>query len=189
MEWLNSILSKIEDEKLRGELNEALNREIPKNTMPRAKFNEVNDELKATKTQLDETSTIVKQLQDNAGNVEEYQNTIKELNEKHNKYINESDDRLTNTKKKAALESLLSDKMTKSAKNLVADKYDLSTLELNGNGEIKNSELLIDTIKSNYEDLFITTKSDSEFKNENNGDAPKLDNDKSIRAIMGLSNE
>lgn len=190
MEWLQEILKKIDNEDLQKELSEAVSKEIPKHFMVKGKFNEVNDELKTAKGKLEETNKMIEDMKANASSVEETQKQLDEWKGKYNEYEKNTESRILDIQKKSSVKSFLSDKMTKSAVNLVIDKIDLNNIELDDKQSIKNSDTFIETLKGNYDDLFIKETSNSANKGEgtNNSQTPNGDElSAAARNIMGLT--
>jgi hypothetical protein len=150
--------------------------DLLKNYIPKSRFNEVNEikkqlEGKVTdfETQLNNTK---KMLSDN----EDYKNKYSELETKFNDTIAHKDKEITNISKMAIVESEL---MKAGAKhtNLLKREIDLESLKLDGDSLIGITDT-INKLKTDYNDLFKTTKQTNNL-NPNSGqdDDPAQNNE------------
>lgn len=168
------------------ELYNKINSELPKHTMPKSKFNEVNEELKATKTQLTDTSKMMEELKTKSLSADEYQKELESWKQKYTQFEQEANSRVETLTKKTAVKEILNGKVTKSAVDLLLDKVDISTIEMENN-TIKNSDALLETLKTQFEDLFVTTTSNSTVKDQNTNTTIQTDNGyDETRRLMGL---
>ena len=191
MEWIKEVLKGlVEDDKL-DELAGVIEKGVPKHFIPKNKFNEINDELKLTKAQLEETNGKIGQLSQQASSLDEYKmqiETLKKQNEEvANKYKVQVDEIVKKSRdevKKVKLkESLLDANVHKDAIDLLVEKYS-GEVELteDGFGEIKP---LIERIKTEKAGLFVTEKQNSVERGSGKANPPKTD-DSDLRKLFGL---
>lgn len=161
MEWLKKILegAKIIDGKLDvEELVKNINTELPKHTVPKETFNNLNDQLKTA------NGTIADLKKNNKDN-ETLQQTIKD----HEQTIKDKEKELAAIKK----ETYLKDEYRKAGVN---EKY-IDLLMKNSklddiaevNGEFVGADKVVTASKEAYKDLFIDTENEEQ---ENNSDSP-----------------
>jgi len=173
MEFMQEILNEYitEEEKLK-EAVDKLDKENPKHFIPKAKFNDVNEELKVTKEQLASNKKLVDELSNKAESVEEYESQLKTWKTKYDDLEKTSQEKISNITKKTQLkEFLLENNAHKDALDLLIDKYS-EEVEVDGDS-IKDADKLIERIKEERSGLFIKTTEDSDQKNENNKQSNK----------------
>lgn len=184
MAELKEVLGKyVEAEKLDGAVEE-LNQELPKQFIPKGRFNEVNEELKVIKTQLEESKKVMETLSQKASSLEEYEKKLSEL-QKLNSEIEENAVKQVSaiTKKTQLKELLLLNNAHKDALELLVDKYnDIVEVE---NGAIKSPEELLNKIKSERSGLFMETKVESQDKGQHK-EPPVVDDTDKLRKLYGL---
>ena len=170
MEFFKQVLEgKIEEDKLEEVLDE-LNKSFPKNFIPKSKFNEINEELKLTKQQLDESQGLINQLTEKASSIEEYEKRIAELKiENDNKaieYQRQIEEVTLNTqkelKKSKIKELLLLNNAHEHALDLLTKEY-AEVAEWTEEGLVE-PEKLIEKIRSERAGLFINEKVESTEK-------------------------
>lgn len=157
MEWLKALLEKavITDGKLDIDgLMKSIKEEFPKNAVPKAEFNTLNDTKKDLEKQIGERDKQLKDLQDKVKGNEELEKTIKELQDV-NKVTKETyEAKLKDLKIETAIQAKLTD-----AKHpeLLIGKIDKSKLSLSEDGsQVFGIDEQITALKETYKDLFTT---------------------------------
>ncbi len=188
MEWLRELaVGYIEEEKL-NEFIEGFQKEFPKHAMPKAKFNEVNEELKITKQQLADTEKSMETLKEKASSVEEYEAKVKEWEEHYNELKEQSTLEIGKINKRANLKELLIlNNANKDAIDLLTDKY-IDTVELAEDGTIREPSVLLEKIKTEKAGLFDTVTQESRSKDEGKQSNPDIESQKQerLRKTLGL---
>lgn len=184
MEWLKSILKEVDGAE---GLAEAIQKELPKHFKPADVFNEVNNELKATKEQLAGTTKTLEDLTTKSQTADEYKAQLDKLNLEYQEFVKNADQRVLQVQKSHVLQNALLDAgADKSAVDLLAGTIDLNTIEL-VDGKIKDWDNLLKPLKESRSSLFKT----EDVKGTPNVYPPKADGEPgatpSLREIMGLS--
>lgn len=184
MEWLKELLGKyVEADKIDTAVGE-ITKEMPKYTMPKAKFNEINDELKIVKGQLAEKDDAMKTLTEKASSVDEYAKKIAELQTKNAEIEETAKKQVAQITKRTQLKDLLSGAgVHKDAVDLLVDKY-AETVELDDKG-IKSPDKIIESIKAEKGGLFLETKANSADDDKGKQKTPDIE-DAKIRKAFGL---
>lgn len=187
MDWLKDILAKFVEEDKLTEIIEGINKEFPKHAIPKGKFNEVNEELKVTKAQVDEVKKSMEEMNKELGTVEEYKTKNAELQTKIKTIEEETTKKVAQITKKTQLkELLLENNAHKDALDLLVEKY-VEVAEVEGD-KLKNPEDLITKIKSEKGGLFVEVSSQSKEKDGNKkGNTPDVD--EKLRGYFGLYNK
>lgn len=154
MEWLKQLIEKaeIKDNKLDIEsLIKDINKEFPKNAMPKEEYNNIKNQLK---TANDTITDLKKSNIDNEAlqtTIKEHEDTIKTLNANHKA-------ELENLKKTSAINNLL---LTNKAKypELLKDKFDLSKVTIKEDGKIEGLTDQLSTLKESYKEMFTEEQS------------------------------
>ena len=175
MEWLKTYLKDYVAEDKLDEAVETFKKDVfPKNAIGKDKFNELNEELKLTKSQLDEKNKTIDELSKEAGSVDEYKQRIDELTEKNKTIEEEYQSKVSNITKKSELEKLLlNNNAHKDSVDLLIGKY-LDDVELE-DGQVKGADDLIGKIKEERSGLFLEKKEDSQDKGEKHQSSQPVD--------------
>jgi len=191
MEWLKEFLQTyIEDEeKLNSAVEDFSKNHFPKHAMPKGKYNEVAEELKLTKGQLEEQKKSLEDLSKKANTIEEYEAQLEALKQKNTEIEESYKGQISGITKKTELEKmLLSENAHKDAVDLLLQKY-IDVVELDDNGAIKDAPTLIEKIKSEKGGLFVTENANSQNKGEGaKAKTPEAtaDIENRMRTAMGL---
>lgn len=187
MEWMKDFLkSYVTDEEKLNSAVEDFSKVFPKHAMPKGKYNEVAEELKITKEQLEAQKTSLTELEQKANSVEEYQQKIEELKTKNTEIEETYKGQIAGITKKTTFEKvLLQNNAHKDAVDLLLEKY-LDKVELSEDGNVKDEEALLTTIKSERGGLFIEKTIESSEKGD--GVKAKVPNaqDETLRKYFGL---
>jgi hypothetical protein len=186
MNWLKELLEGyVEAEKV-DEFVEKFNKENPKHFMPKDKFNEVSEELRIKKAQIEENNTILEGLKQKANSVEEYETKLKEMQDKYQELETNSQKEVSTITKKSQLKELLfENKMHKDAIDLFINSTNLDELEME-EGKLKDPNSFIEKVKSERSGLFSQTVEDSEDKGSGKENDSSVDDDAKLRQAMGL---
>lgn len=186
MEWMKELLTTvIEEEEKVNEFLETFKKEFPKHAVIKTEFNTVNNELKETKAKLDETAKLMEDLKAKETTIEEYQTKVSDWENKYKEFESQAEQRVEGVLKRSAVKDVLSNKMPKSAIELLLDKIDYTEVKLTDKSTVANEEKLVEKFKEEYSDLFIQEKADSKDKGGNQGRTSDLADDR-LREIMGL---
>lgn len=159
MEWLKKLLG--EDlynkvvEALKGKGKDGKDIEFLQNDgtyIPKAKFDEKLEEIKALKGQLDERDKQFKKLQEKAKGNEELENTIKTLQEANKTTKEQYEGKIKELTINSAIQAKLTD--TKYP-DLLVGKFDKSKLVLNADGTVTGIDEQLTNLKETYKDLFV----------------------------------
>lgn len=132
-----------------------LTKEVGKSFMPKAKFNEVNDALKAANTQLEETNTKIEELSKNGTVTEELKAELENTKTEYENYKAEADTRVLNIKKQSALEKGLSKRnANQEAIDLLIPTIELEKIQLDKNGDIVDADDIFNPIVEARKSLF-----------------------------------
>lgn len=191
MEWIKEALNGLVESDKLDAVASAIEKGVPKHFIPKSKFNELNEEFKLTKAQLEETSTKITQLSQQASSLGEYQTQIESLKKENSiiaeNYKKQIDDIMQKTRtesKRAKLkESLLDASVHKDAIDLLVERY-ANEVELSEEG-FRDIKPLIEKIKSEKAGLFITEQQSSVEKGQKKNNPPEQD-DKELRKLFGL---
>ena len=167
MEFKELLSNYVSPEKM-DEVIEKINQELPKDFIPKSRFNEVNEKLKLTSTALEEKNKTYEDLKQKAGSLEEYQQKVANL-EKLNKDIEEKMQKeIGSMVKKSKFKDLLTQNgASLDALDLLIEKY-ADGVEIE-NETIKGADDLLKKIKEERKTLFIDKKTDSKGKGGNGG--------------------
>lgn len=187
MDWVKEFLQTyIEDE---GKLNGAVedfSKVFPKHAMPKGKYNEVAEELKLTKEQLDAQKASLTELEQKASSVEEYQQKIEALQSKNTEIEESYKGQIAGITKKVSFEKyLMQNNAHKDAVDLLLEKY-LDKVELDEQGNVKDADNLLTTIKTERGGLFIESRTESEEKGTGTKAKATDASDSALRRAFGL---
>lgn len=152
---LKELLGKyLEADKLDGAIEE-LNQELPKQYIPKGRFNEVNEELKTTKNALEEIKKSYTGLETKVSTVDELQKQIEDFKKQNQDIESKYQSELSTVIKRTQLKDAFSEKgVHKQALDLLVDKY-LGEAQLE-ESKLVNIDSLIDKIKAERGELFVT---------------------------------
>lgn len=175
----------IEADKLDGVVEE-LNRELPKNFIPKGRFNEVNEELKVLKGQLEESKKAMESLSQKAGSVEEYEKKLADLQKQNSEIEANSQKQIASITKRTQLKELLMvNNAHKDALDLLVEKY--SEIAETDGDKLKDPDKLLEMIKKDRPGMFITVSSESENKGSHKENPTQLDSTiQAYRKAAGL---
>jgi hypothetical protein len=183
---LKEILGKYIDdnEKLENVIGE-LTQDLAKGFIPKNRFNEVNEELKTTRSQLNENKTAMEGLTKKANSVEEYETRLAELQTKNTEIEEKANKQISSITKKTQLkELLLLNNAHKDAIELLVDKY--SDIAEVTDGKLIEPDKLLETIKKEKAGLFIETKNDSDDKGSHKDAETTKDDNERLRKLFNL---
>ena len=123
--------------------------------IPKAKFDEKNEELKSTKLKMDELEQKVKDLGESSEEANVLKDKLKELKGEYEQFKSESEKRITDTQKRQAIErSLVKAEANPDTIDLLVDKFDIDKIQLDSKGEIVDWELHLNPVKEQRKTLF-----------------------------------
>ena len=168
MEWLLKILEGVDK---KTELVDAIKKELPKHFKPAAVFNEKNEEAKALKAKLEEANKEIAKVSEKDTTIEKLKKESQEWADKYKTFETETQAKLTNVKKKTAIEKhLRNEKAIPEAIDLLTSQFELDKIILDSKDEIVDWGLHIENIKKTRGSLFSTENVDTgkpADKNEN----------------------
>lgn len=183
---LKELLAKhITDEEKLSSVVEELDQNFAKGFIPKGRFNEVNEELKVLKSQMEESKKAMETLSQKASSVEEYEKQLNELKQLNSDIEAKSQQQIASITKKSQLkELLLVNNAHKDALELLVEKYsDVAEVE---NGSLKDADKLLETIKAEKAGLFVQTKVES-VEQGSHKQAPSTDDGSArLRSLYGL---
>lgn len=168
MEWLKALLEKatITEGKLDIDgLMKSVKEEFPKNAVPKAEFNTLNETKKDLEGQIKDRDKQLKDLGEKVKGNEDAEKTIKELQEANKKTKDDYESKLKDLTINTAIQSKLTD--TKYA-DLLSGKFDRTKLSVAEDGSVLGIDEQLKTIKETYKDLFTVNVSGRE-PNNNSG--------------------
>jgi len=174
MEWLTEYLKQYVSEDKLEEAVETFKKDVfPKNAIGKDKFNELNEELKLAKGQLEEKNSTIEKLSSDVGNIDEWKAQLETVKSEAAAKEEEYQAKVSNITKKSELEKLLmTNNAHKDSVDLLLEKY-IADVELN-DGQIKDADSLVNKIKEERSGLFIGTTEDSTNKDEQKKNPTKL---------------
>jgi len=174
----------IKEEEQLSSVVEELNQDFAKSFIPKGRFNEVNEELKVLKSQLDENKKAMETLTQKASSVEEYEKKLTELQQLNSDIEAKSQNQIASITKKTQLkELLLVNNAHRDALDILVEKY-TDLVEIDGD-KIKDPSKLLEQIKTERAGLFVETKTDSVDKGGNK-DKVQGDDSDYLRKLYGL---
>jgi multidrug efflux pump subunit AcrA (membrane-fusion protein) len=158
LKGLAELLKKIRgDENLtEAQAEEELNKILPTDWIPKAKFNETSEQAKLFKQQLDDTNTQLETLKSKAGLSDDYKKQIDDLTAKQKLQETEYKNQLTQLKRDTAIESALTGAK---ARNLKAARalLDESKIVLGDDGKVAGVAEQLEAIRKDNSYLFEAT--------------------------------
>ena len=186
MEWIKDFAKDYIQEEKMEEFFENYKKEFPKHAMRKKEYNEVNEALKLTKEQLEETTKSIESLKGKATSLEEAEKKITDWEAQYKQLETDTNQKVGNITKRSNLkELLLTNNAHKDAIDLLVDKY-LGVAELTEEGSIKDPSVLLEKIKGEKKGLFVETVVDSTDKDGNVTTATKTDDNERTRKLFGL---
>lgn len=176
------------DEEKVAELVEFTKKELPKEWIPKDKFNEKVEELKNVNAKLEETNTKIKELESSTENIDEYKEKLNKLNSELENFKAEADNRVAKLKKKSIIKDWLV------SNNADPDNLDLLMYEFNDkidemtlkDDNIVGLEDYTTPVKEKREKLFLKEKVSTGKPNDGDTTKPEDKKLKSVRKAMGL---
>lgn len=151
---------------LTEELATSVMKELDGNYVPKARFNEVNTELKQTKDQVKERDSQLETLKKNVGDSEELKKQIEAL-QNDNKTKDEAHAaEIKQIKIDAAVDKALADAKAKNPKAVKA-LLDLAKAEISDDGTIKGLDAQIKTLSEAEDSKFLFDTDNTQNKNQN----------------------
>lgn len=151
---------------LTEELATSVMKELDGNYIPKARFNEVNTELKQAKDQVKERDSQLETLKKNVGDSEELKKQIEVL-QNDNKTKDEAHAaEIKQIKIDAAVDKALADAKAKNPKAVKA-LLDLAKAEISDDGTIKGLDAQIKTLSEAEDSKFLFDTDNTQNKNQN----------------------
>ena len=151
---------------LTEELATSVMKELDGNYVPKARFNEVNTELKQAKDQVKERDSQLETLKKNVGDSEELKKQIEAL-QNDNKTKDEAHAaEIKQIKIDAAVDKALADAKAKNPKAVKA-LLDLAKAEISDDGTIKGLDAQIKTLSEAEDSKFLFDTDNTQNKNQN----------------------
>jgi len=151
---------------LTEELATSVMKELDGNYVPKARFNEVNTELKQAKDQVKERDSQLETLKKNVGDSEELKKQIETL-QNDNKTKDEAHAaEIKQIKIDAAVDKALADAKAKNPKAVKA-LLDLAKAEISDDGTIKGLDAQIKTLSEAEDSKFLFDTDNTQNKNQN----------------------
>lgn len=151
---------------LTEELATSVMKELDGNYVPKARFNEVNTELKQAKDQVKERDSQLETLKKNVGDSEELKKQIEAL-QNDNKTKDEAHAaEIKQIKIDAAVDKALADAKAKNPKAVKA-LLDLAKAEISDDGTIKGLDAQIKTLSEAEDSKFLFDTNNTQNKNQN----------------------
>ena len=148
------------------ELATSVMKELDGNYVPKARFNEVNTELKQAKDQVKERDSQLETLKKNVGDSEELKKQIEAL-QNDNKTKDEAHAaEIKQIKIDAAVDKALADAKAKNPKAVKA-LLDLAKAEISDDGTIKGLDAQIKTLSEAEDSKFLFDTDNTQNKNQN----------------------
>lgn len=152
MEWLENILGELENKE---ELISKIKKELPKQFIPKSEFNEKNEELKATKSKMEEMQKSVEGLDSYTKENEELKAKIDNLKGEYEQFKNEADTRVQAIQKKQAIErNLVKANANPDTIDLLISQFDIEKVQVDSKGEIVDWDNHFEPIKTSRKSLF-----------------------------------
>lgn len=173
MEWIKDILAKHVGEDGKLNLEDAIkeiNKEAPKNVIPKYKYNEVTEAKAQLETDLKDRDAQLAELSKSTGTVEELQAQITKLQGDNAQKDKDFQEKIATMKYDSAIEKALSDAIHP---DLIGVKIDRTKLKLNEDDTITGLEEQIKALKESYKDQFKPAKTGKTPPNPEGGNPPE----------------
>jgi len=123
--------------------------------IPKAKFDEKNEELKSTKAKMDELQESVKGLDTFTKENEDLKSKVESLKNEYENFKNDADTRVKTIQIKQAIErNLVKANANPDTIDLLVDKFDVNSLQVDSKGEIVDWDVHFNPIKEARKSLF-----------------------------------
>jgi chromosome segregation ATPase len=178
----------LEEEKV-NDLLEFAKKEIPKEFIPKEKYNEKVSELDAATSKLEETNNTIEELKSNTGDIDEYKTKLDQLNQEYNEYKNEAEQRVQTMKKKNVIkDNLINSGADPNNVDLLMYEFEnkLNDMKLNDDGSIIGLDEYINPLKEKRAPLFSKQQLDGAGTEPSNKQAEPTVDDTVMREAMGL---
>jgi myosin heavy subunit len=186
-ELKTKIAELVEDESKVNELVEFSKKSIPKEFIPKDKYNEKVEELTGVNEKLEETNKQIEELKNSTSNVDEYKEKLETLTQEYEQYKQEADSRVANMKKTSLLKDrLINEGADKDNIDLLLKDFNIDEMKLKDDSIIGLDDY-VNPIKEKRQRLFVKDKVDSNPPDDG-GDADNTDTieENKLREAMGL---
>jgi hypothetical protein len=162
MEWLKKLIEdalkgKVKDD-AKVDVDSIINsakKEIGKQFVPKDDFNSKNEELKSTKSKMDDLQKQVDDLSKAGGDAAKMKEQLDKVNQDFADYKKDTEKRETNRKKQAAIETgLRAAKASDDAIDLLTSQFDLDKITLDNKGNIVDWDDHLKPVKESRKTLF-----------------------------------
>ncbi len=160
MDWLKTILEKaeIKDGVLDiDKLMSTINVEAPKNVMPKAEYNNINEQLKTANNTIEQLKKDNKDNTELQNKIKEHETTISDMEKNHKTEIEIM-------KKENAVKDVL---RNVKYQDLLLGKFNMDNIKINEDGSFSGIDEQMKTVREQYKDLF-------EAEKDNNGKGVKV---------------
>jgi vacuolar-type H+-ATPase subunit I/STV1 len=166
MEWLKKLI----EDALKGKVKDdakvdvdsmvdSAKKEIGKQFVPKDDFNSKNEELKSTKTKMEDLQKQVEKLSESGGDVEKLKGEMDKIKSEYEDFKKDTEKRETNRKKQAAIETgLRAAKASDDAIDLLTSQFDLDKITLDNKGNIVDWDDHLKPVKESRKTLFGVTE-------------------------------
>lgn len=177
----------IEDESKLNEIIEFSKKSVPKEFIPKDKYNEKVEELTSLNTKLEDTNKQIEELKTSTGDVDEYKSKLDKLNQEYEEYKQQADTRVANMQKTSLLKDrLINEGADKDNLDLLLKDFDIDTMQLKED-KIIGIDDYITPIKEKRSRLFIQENVNSTKPDDGqNTGTENTELDSKLRAAMGL---
>ena len=161
MEWIKEILENSKEENV-DETVERIKQEFPKHAVPKEQYNkkagkveELESELNTAKEQLEQTNSQLDELSEKSENNDELKQNLEEIKSEYEEYKQQEETRLNQIKKKSTLEKqLLKSNANQDAVDLLLNDFDLDSLKLDEENNLKNFDEQLEKVREKRPTLF-----------------------------------
>lgn len=183
---LKGTLEGLEEDKI-NEIIEFSKKVLPKEFIPKDKYNEKVEELSSITQKLEETNTQIEELKNSTSSVDEYKTKLETLTQEYEDYKKDADKRVANMKKT----SLLKDRLIKEGADqdnldLLMKDFEIDEMQLKDDN-IVGMDDYINPIKEKRARLFVQEKVEGNPPADGKGTSTNdVELDNQLRAAMGL---
>lgn len=185
-EELKGKLEGLEEDKI-NEIIEFSKKALPKEFIPKDKYNDKVDELTSITQKLEETNTQIEELKNSTSSVDEYKQKLETLTQEYETYKQDADKRVANMKKT----SLLKDRLIKEGADqdnldLLMKDFEIDQMQLKDDN-IVGLDDYINPIKEKRARLFVQEKVEGNPPADGKGTSTDdVEFDNQLRVAMGL---
>jgi len=155
MDFLKDILGDIDNKE---DIIEKIKKELPKHYIPKHEFNNKNEELKSTKSKMDELQSKLSAMETSLGENETLKAQLNAISGEFENFKQQADLRVVDLQKKQSLEkALLKANANPDSVDLLMSQFDLSKIVLDAKGSIVDENLHIEPVKQSRPSLFAQT--------------------------------